>query len=169
MGRLLTYNALEMSFRIFSIKKDPDCPVCGERPSITELIDYEEFCGVPAHDRSSRESDSERFGATPITPEQLRQRILDGKRMCILDVREPHELEISRIREVESINIPARQVLERMNELDTADYIVVLCRFGLQSLKVIRELQKHGFKKVYNLEGGINRWALEIDNSLPLY
>ena len=169
VGRLLTYNALEMSFGIFSIKKDPDCPVCGEHPSITEPIDYEEFCGVPAHDRGSAETASERFGVAPITPKQLKRRIVEGKRVCILDVREPHELEISRIREVESINIPYRQVLERMNELDTAQDIVVLCRFGLQSLKVIRELQKHGFKKIYNLEGGINRWALEIDNSLPLY
>lgn len=164
IGRLLTYDALEMNFKFFKIKKDPDCPVCGEQPSITELIDYEEFCGMPSHDRNL-----EAFGITPITPRQLKQRILSGNRICLLDVRESHELEISRIREIESINIPHHQILERMNELDTSQDIVVYCRFGLQSLKVIRELQKHGFKKIYNLEGGINRWALEIDDSLPLY
>jgi len=169
VGRLLTYNALEMSFRLFDIKKDSECPVCGEQPSIKELIDYEEFCGMPAHDRSSRVMSAESIGATPITPKQLKQRIEDGKRICLLDVREPHELEISRIREVESLNIPQHQVLERMNELDTSQDIVVFCRFGLQSIKVIRELQKHGFTKLYNLEGGINRWAHEVDPSLPLY
>ena len=169
VGRLLNYNALEMDFRLFDIRKDPDCPVCGEQPSIRELIDYEEFCGMPAHDRSSRAASAESIGATSMTPKQLKQRFVEAQRVCLLDVREPHELEISRIREVESINIPHYQVLERMNELDTSQDIVVLCRFGLQSLKVIRELQKHGFKKLYNLEGGINRWAHEIDDSLPLY
>lgn len=169
IGRLLTYNALEMNFRFFDIKKDSECPVCGEKPSIKELIDYEEFCGMPAHDRNFRDMSAESIGATPITPGQLKQRIEDGQRMCLLDVREPHELEISRIRDIETINIPHQQVLERMNELDTSQDIVVFCRFGLQSLKVIRELQKHGFKKLYNLEGGINRWAHEIDHSLPLY
>ena len=169
IGRLLTYNALEMSFKLFNIKKYSACPVCGEQPSIKELIDYEEFCGMPAHDRSSRMMSAESIGATPITPKQLKQRMEDGKRVCLLDVREPHELEISRIQEFESINIPRHQVLERMNELDTSQDIVVFCRFGLQSLSVIQELQQHGFKKLYNLEGGINRWASEIDTSLPLY
>jgi molybdopterin/thiamine biosynthesis adenylyltransferase/rhodanese-related sulfurtransferase len=169
IGRLLTYNALEMDFRFFNIRKDPGCPVCGEQPSIKDLVDYEEFCGMPAHDRSSLAMDSESLGVMPMTPKQLKQRLVEGKRLCLLDVREPHELEISRIREAESINIPHRQVLQRMNELDTSQDIVVFCRFGLQSLKVIRELQKHGFKKLYNLEGGINRWAHEIDPALPLY
>jgi adenylyltransferase/sulfurtransferase len=104
-----------------------------------------------------------------MTPEQLKQRLAGDKRLCLLDVREPHELEISRIKESESINIPHSRVIERMNELDTSREIVVFCRFGLQSLKVIRTLQNHGFEKLYHLEGGINRWAAEIDPSLPLY
>jgi len=169
IGRLLTYSALEMSFKLFNLKKDPGCPVCGDRPSITELIDYEEFCGMPAHGLSSRVMSAESIGAIPITPRQLKQRIESGKPFCLLDVREPHELEISRIREIESVNIPRNQLLERMNELDTSQDIVVICRFGLQSLHAIRELQKHGFRKLHNLEGGINRWANEIDQSLPLY
>lgn len=108
-------------------------------------------------------------GVRTLTPEQLKQRIAVNKRLCLLDVREPHELEISRIKAAESINIPRNQVLERMNELDTSREIIVFCRFGLQSLKVVRTLQKHGFEKLYHLEGGINRWAIEIDPSLPIY
>ncbi len=169
IGKLLTYNALEMDFKFFNIRRNPECPVCGDQPTIKELIDYEEFCRMPAHDRSPWAVRSESSGITPITAKELNQRLSDGERICLLDVREPHELEISRIRDVESINIPQNQVLERMNELDTSLEIVVFCRFGLQSLKVIRELQKHGFRKLYNLEGGINRWALDIDPSQPLY
>jgi adenylyltransferase/sulfurtransferase len=169
IGRLLVYSALEMNFKIFDIRRDPDCPICGEKPSIKDLVDYEEFCGAPAHDRSSRATSAERLGIASMTPRQLKQRFIEGRRICLLDVRETHELEISRIREVECIHIPHHRVLERMNELDTSQDIVVLCRFGLQSLQVIRQLQEHGFKKLYNLEGGINRWALDIDPSLPLY
>jgi molybdopterin/thiamine biosynthesis adenylyltransferase/rhodanese-related sulfurtransferase len=169
VGRLLTYNALDVDFRIFNIRKDPECPVCGRTPSITELVDYEEFCGFPAHDRGTAGSPVAVAGVTPITPEELKAQLAEGKGLCLLDVREPHELEISRIREVDCVNIPHNRILERMNELDTSQDIVVVCRFGLQSLKVIRTLQKHGFRKLRNLEGGINRWALEIDPSLPLY
>lgn len=169
VGRLLTYNALDVDFKIFNIGKDPECPVCGEAPSITELIDYEEFCGYPAHDRGPGENPPDTSGIKLITPGQLKERISQGARLWLLDVREPHELEISRIKEAESINIPHNQILERMNELDTSREIVVFCRFGIQSLKVIRTLRKHGFTKLCHLEGGINRWAFEIDPSLPLY
>jgi len=169
VGRLLTYNALEVDFKIFNIRADPECPVCGEKPVINELIDYEEFCGYPLHDRSPGGMHPDTAGVRTLTPEQLKQRLAVNKRLCLLDVREPHELEISRIKAAESINIPRNQVLERMNELDTSREIIVFCRFGLQSLKVVRTLQKHGFEKLYHLEGGINRWAIEIDPSLPIY
>jgi len=169
VGRLLTYNALDVDFRIFQVRKDPECPVCGENPSITTLIDYEEFCGSPAHDSGREEDRQDIPGITYSTPGQLKQRISEGERLWFLDVREPHELKISRMKEGKCINIPHNQVIERMNELDTSQEIVVFCRFGLQSLKVIRTLKKHGFKKLSHLEGGINRWALEVDSSLPLY
>jgi len=169
VGRLLTYNALEVDFKLFNIKKDPECPVCGENPSIKELIDYEEFCGYPAHDRRVEDASSNIAGVVPLTPKQLKQRIAEGGRFCLLDVREPHELEISQIREVESINIPRHEILERMNELDTSRNVVVMCRFGLQSLKVVRTLKEHGFTKLFHLEGGINRWAIDVDPSLPVY
>lgn len=169
VGRLLTYNALDVDFKTFNIRKDPECPVCGENPSIKELIDYEEFCGHPAHDRRLEESASNLSGIAFVTPLQLKEQISKGKRFCFLDVREPHELEISRIKEEEYINIPRHEILERMNELDTSREIVVLCRFGLQSLKVIRTLKEHGFEKLHHLEGGINRWAIDVDPTQPVY
>jgi len=169
IGRLLVYNAIKMDFHFVNIRKNPDCQVCGEKPTIRELIDYEEFCRMPAHDHSVWAKGTDSSEELSVTPGQLKQRLEDGERVFLLDVREPHELEISQIREVVSINIPHYEVLERMNELDTSQEIVVFCRFGLQSLKVVRELQKHGFKKLHNLDGGINRWALDVDPSLPLY
>jgi adenylyltransferase/sulfurtransferase len=169
VGRLLTYNALDVDFKIFNIRKDPECPVCGENPSIRELINYEEFCGHPAHDRRLEESASNIAGIAFATPLQLKEQIAKGKHFCFLDVREPHELEISRIGEPDCINIPRHEILERMNELDTSREIVVLCRFGLQSLKVIRTLKEHGFTKLHHLEGGINRWAIDVDPTLPVY
>lgn len=169
IGKLLIYNALEMRFITVTVKKDPDCPVCGERPTITEPIDYEEFCGMPAHDRSAWMRQQDHPDVDYITPGRLKERLDSGEEIILLDVREPHELEISEIRERASINIPHHNVLERMNELDTSKEIVVFCRFGLQSMKVVRELQKHGFRKLRNLEGGINRWAIDVDPSLPLY
>jgi len=169
IGRLLTYNALEVDFRLFNIRKESECPVCGENPSIKKLIDYEEFCGYPAHDRAASETPSDVSGVVSITPLELKRKISEGMRLCLLDVRESHELDISRIREAECINIPVKQVLERMNELDTSREIVVFCRFGLQSLKAVRILKEHGFTKLHHLEGGISRWAIEIDPSLPVY
>jgi molybdopterin/thiamine biosynthesis adenylyltransferase/rhodanese-related sulfurtransferase len=168
-GRLLIYNALEMDFRFVKIRKDPDCPVCGDHPTIRDLIDYEEFCRMPAHDHSVWAKRHDDLGVPSITPRQLKQRLENGDRICLLDIREPHELEISQIQEIKSIHIPRNEVLERMNELDTSQDVVVFCRFGLQSIKTVRQLQDHGFKKLYNLEGGINRWAADVDPSLPLY
>jgi len=168
-GKLLIYNALEMDFRFVKIRKDPDCPVCGDHPTIRDLIDYEEFCRMPAHDHSAWAKRHDELGVPSITPKQLKQRLENGDRICLLDIREPHELEISQIQEIKSIHIPRNEVLERMNELDTSQDVVVFCRFGLQSIKTVRQLQDHGFKKLYNLEGGINRWAADVDPSLPLY
>jgi molybdopterin/thiamine biosynthesis adenylyltransferase/rhodanese-related sulfurtransferase len=169
IGRLLTYSALDVDFKLFNIRKDPECPICGKHPSIKELIDYEEFCGYPAHDRVPGVDSADVIGVPSITPAQLKERISGGERFCLLDIREPHELEISRIRDVECINIPRHQILERMNELDTSREVVVFCRFGLQSLKAVRTLKENGFTKIHHLEGGINRWAIDVDPSLPVY
>lgn len=170
IGRLLLYDALNMSFDEVRLRKNPNCPICGNNPTITELIDYEEFCGMPAHDRSLYASATNGSGnVLAITPEELKQRLDAGEDLFILDVREPHEWDISNLQGLGAVLIPKGKVLERMGELDTAREMIVHCRTGARSADVIRELQKHGFRKMYNLEGGINRWAEEVDTSLPTY
>jgi adenylyltransferase/sulfurtransferase len=170
IGRLLLYDALNMSFDEVRLRKNPNCPVCGENPTLTELIDYEQFCGMPAHDHSLYTTATNGSGSVPaITPLELKQRLDTGEELLILDVREPHEWDISNLDDMGAVLIPKGKVLEQMGELDTAREIVVHCRTGARSADVIRELQKHGFRKLLNLEGGINRWAKEVDNSLPTY
>ncbi|CUS02938.2 putative adenylyltransferase/sulfurtransferase MoeZ [Includes: Sulfur carrier protein CysO adenylyltransferase; Sulfur carrier protein CysO sulfurtransferase] [Candidatus Promineifilum breve] len=168
IGRLLLYDATAMSFDEVRLRKNPACPICGENPTITELIDYEQFCGMPAHDHS--EFAAQTNGRIPaITPLELKQRLDAGDDLFILDVREPHEWEISNLDSLGAVLIPKGQILERLNELDTAREMVVQCKTGGRSADVIWQLQRHGFKKLLNLEGGINRWAQEVDPSLPTY
>ena len=168
IGRLLLYDATAMSFDEVRLRKNPACPICGDNPTITELIDYEQFCGMPAHDHS--EFAAQTNGRIPaITPIELKQRLDAGDDLFILDVREPHEWEISNLDSLGAVLIPKGQILERLNELDTAREMVVQCKTGGRSADVIWELQRHGFKKLLNLEGGINRWAKEVDPSLPTY
>jgi adenylyltransferase/sulfurtransferase len=170
IGRLLLYDALNMSFDEVRLRKNPNCPVCSKNPTLTELIDYEQFCGMPAHDRSLYTTATNGSGSIPaITPLELKQRLDAGEDLFILDVREPHEWDISNLDDLGAVLIPKGKVLEHMGELDTAREIVVHCRTGARSADVIRELQKHGFRKLLNLEGGINRWAKEVDTSLPTY
>ena len=170
IGRLLLYDALSMTIDEVRLRKNPDCPVCGDNPTLTELIDYEQFCGVPAHDNSLYQSDAESGAGVPqMTPVELKERLDHGDDLLIVDVREPHEWEISNLEPLGAILIPQGQILNRMGELDTAREIVVQCRSGQRSAAVIADLQDHGFKKLHNLDGGINRWAREIDRSLPIY
>ena len=171
IGRLLLYDALSMNFDYVRLRKNPNCPVCSENPTLTELIDYEQFCGMPAHDRSLYvSSENGQSDAVPqMTPAELKARLDKGDHLFILDVREPHEWEISNLSDLGTLLIPKGQVLERMGELDTAQEMVVHCRTGVRSADVIRQLREHGFKKMWNLDGGINRWAKEVDDSLPTY
>jgi adenylyltransferase/sulfurtransferase len=170
VGRLLLYDALDMTFDEVRLQKNPACPVCGEKPTLTELIDYEQFCGVPAHDHSLYLADQEEGEGVPeITPKELKDRLDEGEDLLIVDVREPHEWDISNLEPLGAVLIPQGQVIDHLGELDTAREIVVQCRSGARSAAVVRELQKHGYRKLYNLEGGINRWAREVDNSLPIY
>ncbi|MFN2137078.1 MAG: molybdopterin-synthase adenylyltransferase MoeB [Candidatus Promineifilaceae bacterium] len=170
IGRLLLYDALEMSFDEVRLRKNPDCPVCGPNPTVTALIDYEQFCGVPAHDHSlyatADESDAD---LREITPQELKRRLAAGESLQIVDVREPHEWQIANLENEGAILVPQGQVLNHLGELDMARDIVVMCRSGQRSAAVIRELQKHGFQRLYNLEGGINEWARTVDYSLPIY
>jgi adenylyltransferase/sulfurtransferase len=161
-----------MSFDEVRLRKNPNCPVCSENPTLTELIDYEQFCGMPAHDRSLYVTSANGSGAKEIpqmTPKELKARLDQGDPLFILDVREPHEWEISNLASLGAVLIPKGQVLDRMNELDTASEIVVQCRTGARSADVVGLLQEHGFNKLHNLDGGINQWAREVDKSLPVY
>ena len=169
VGRLLLYDALNMEFTEVQLRKNPNCPACGPNPTVTELIDYEQFCGMPAHDHSLYFSGEEGEAVPQITPLELKQRLAAGEDLFILDVREPHEWEISNLSHLGAKLIPKGDVVARMNELDTAVEMVVQCRTGVRSADVIRELKKHGFKKMSNLEGGINRWAREVESTIPVY
>lgn len=169
VGRLLLYDALNLEFNEVRLRKNPSCPVCGDEPALTELIDYEQFCGAPAHDRSMYFSGDNGQEVEQITPLELSQRLEKGENLHILDVREPVEWDISNLSHLGAVLIPQGQVLERMGELDTAAEIVVQCRSGVRSANIILQLKKHGFRKLLNLEGGINRWAAEVDPSLPRY
>jgi adenylyltransferase/sulfurtransferase len=172
IGRLMLYDALNMEFDEVRLRKNPNCPVCGENPTVTELIDYEEFCGVPAHDNSLYTAgvNGDLLAAVPqISPSDLKERLDAGEHLFILDVREPHEWEISNLSEFGAILIPKNQVLTRMSELDTAQEIIVQCRTGGRSAQIVQLLQEHGFKKLHNLDGGINRWATEVDPKVPVY
>ncbi len=164
IGKLLLYNALDMSFDFVTLKKNPKCRVCGPNADVTELIDYEEFCGVPGHDHEDEGS----AGADwDISASDLRSRLSSTSSLLLLDVREPHELAISALRG--SMNIPLGQLAARLSELDSAREMVVFCKAGTRSARALELLVSAGFKKVKNLKGGINAWARDVDTSLPVY
>lgn len=162
VGRLLLYNALDMSMEFVKLRKNPKCRVCGPQADIRGLIDYEEFCGVPGHDHDTG-SAGERFD---ITAPELADR-LRSNGLFLLDVREPHELEISRL--PNAVNIPLGSLAAHLAELDSAREMVVFCKSGTRSARALELLASAGFRKVKNLKGGINAWAREVDGSLPVY
>jgi adenylyltransferase/sulfurtransferase len=163
IGKLLLYNALDMSFDFVKLKKNPNCRVCGPNADIKELIDYEEFCGMPSHDHDDASTDS----SLDISSLDLKSRLTLDPKLTLLDVREPHELEISAISN--AINIPLGQLAGRLAELNTADDMIVFCKAGTRSMRAIELLSSAGFKKLKNLKGGINAWAKEVDTNLPIY
>ena len=163
VGKLLLYNALDMSFEYVKLKKNPKCAMCGENPTIKELIDYEAFCGVPGHDHEGEEADSGR----DIDVFTLDDRLHGEHPPFLLDVREPHELEISQLPNAK--NIPLGTLAARLSELDTAQDMVIFCKSGSRSMRALELLTSAGFKKVKNLKGGINAWAQQVDSDLPVY
>ncbi len=169
IGRLMLYDALGMTVDEVKLRKNPNCPICGDNPTITELIDYEQFCGMPAHDHSLYLGSEEGDSVPQISPAELKARLDNGDNLFILDVRETHEWDISNLAHLGAKLIPKGEVVERMGELDTAREMIIQCRSGARSAAIIRELRKHGFKKMWNLDGGINRWATEIDTTIPTY
>src|SRR5512141_3187030 len=162
IGRLLLYNALDMSFDCVKLKKNPKCKVCGAEPEITELIDYDAFCGVPGHDHD----DGSAGAGYDISAGELAAR-LQQNHLKLLDVREPHELQISSL--PGAVNIPLGTLAARLSELDSAQDMVVFCKSGTRSARALELLASAGCKKVKNLKGGINAWAKEVDPSLPIY
>ena len=163
IGKLLIFDALALSFEELRLKKNPNCRVCSENPEVTELIDYEAFCGVPGHDREHDLLSSE----FEIEPKELAARLAKGDRVRLIDVREPHELEISRIEGAELI--PLGSLASRMHELDSSEDMVLFCKSGSRSARAVELLAGAGFRKQKNLRGGINAWARQVDPSLPLY
>jgi adenylyltransferase/sulfurtransferase len=156
IGRLLLFDALEMEFREVRLGKDPRCPVCGETPTVTTLIDYEVFCGVGAP------------APLPAGPEISVRQLADVRdRVLLVDVRDPHELEIARI--PGSVNIPLGRFRDRFSELDRDADIVVHCRSGVRSARAAKILRDAGYPRVRNLTGGILAWSEEIDPSVPKY
>ena len=163
IGRLMLYNALDMSFEFVKLRKNPRCKVCGPDPEVTELIDYEAFCGVPGHDHE----EGAVGGGWDIEAPELAERLQNGNHIHLIDVREPHELEISHIEGAQLI--PLGQLASRLSELDSAEEMVLFCKAGTRSARALELLVSAGFRKVKNLKGGINAWAREVDPSLPIY
>lgn len=162
-GRLLLFDALGLKFRELKLQKDPDCPVCGPNPTVTELIDYEQFCGVQLMPEECCT-----IGEWDLTAKELDQRLQeDGAPPVLLDVREPHEAMICQI--AGSKLMPLSQLPELVNQLDTEDEHVVYCHVGLRSMEALRFLRTCGFEKVKNLAGGITGWATLIEPEMPVY
>jgi sulfur-carrier protein adenylyltransferase/sulfurtransferase len=161
VGRLLLVNALTMEFRTVRLRKDPTCPACGTR-TITELIDYDEYCGTPGG-----EVHYDRNGITEITPRELAEQIRAGADVDLIDVREPGEWEVARLPGARLL--PLGELPASMATLDSAREIVVMCRSGQRSASAARQLQAAGFRKVKNLAGGILRWSDEVDPTVPKY
>jgi molybdopterin/thiamine biosynthesis adenylyltransferase/rhodanese-related sulfurtransferase len=161
VGRLLLFDALSMRFRELKLRKNPDCPVCGTRPTITKLIDYAEFCGVRCEETPAPAST-----VPEITPRELKARLDRGDNLFILDVREPHEYQICNIG---GYLIPLGDLSKRVNELDSSREIVTHCRSGKRSAEASEFLRQAGFRKVLNLKGGILAWSDEVDPSVPKY
>ena len=163
IGRLVHFDALKMKFREFKLRRDPKCPVCSENPTITELIDYEQFCGIP-------QAAAEEAAEAPVptmTVVDLKKKIDAHEKFVLLDVREKFEWDIGRI--PGAILIPLGELPSRMSELDSADDIVLHCKSGVRSAKALKLLREAGFGKLTNLEGGILAWAEQIDPSVPKY
>ena len=161
IGRLLLYDALGMGFREMKLRKDPNCPVCGENPTVTELIDYQEFCGIPQAGAAE-----EANGVPEITVGELKAKMDSDEDINVLDVREPHEYEVANI----GVKlIPLGELPQRLAELDQDEYFVIHCKTGARSGRAVKLLQDAGFQNVYNVRGGITAWSEEVDPSVPKY
>jgi adenylyltransferase/sulfurtransferase len=160
IGRLLLVDALAMRFRELKLRKNPDCPVCGTHPTVTKLIDYNEFCGIRGEEAAVTANVPE------IQPEELKAKLDGGEDVFVLDVREPHEYQICNIN---GYLIPLGDLPKRVHELDSSREIVAHCRSGVRSAKAVDFLRQSGFRKVKNLAGGILAWSDKVDPTMPKY
>jgi molybdopterin/thiamine biosynthesis adenylyltransferase/rhodanese-related sulfurtransferase len=163
VGRLLLYNALDMTFEYVKLKKNPGCKVCGPHPEVIALIDYNEFCGVPGLEHAEGSAGRE----WDITAGELSAQLQSGRPLHLIDVREPHELAISHINGAQ--NIPLGELAGWLSKLDSSQEFVLFCKTGSRSRRALEILVSAGFRKVKNLQGGINAWAQEIEKFLPVY
>ncbi len=161
VGRLLLYDALAMRFRELKLRRNPECPVCGDHPTIHELIDYQQFCGIPnqPHEPVAVEGD--------IEPTEVKAKMDRGDQFVLIDVREPHEYQICSIPNAKLI--PLGDLPKRVNELDSADEIIAHCKSGMRSAKAVEFLKQAGFRKVRNMKGGILAWSDKVDPTVPKY
>jgi adenylyltransferase/sulfurtransferase len=159
VNRLMLYDALSMRFRELKLRRNPNCPVCGDHPTVTELIDYEHFCGITP--------EPETFTSHEIMPVEVNTWLHSDDPPFLLDVREPNEWEIGHL--PDAMRISVNELQGRMNELDTAREMVVYCRSGMRSGRAVDMLRAAGFRKVKNMTGGILRWSDDVDPSVPKY
>ena len=162
IGRLLLVNALDMKFRELKLRKNPECPVCGTNPSVTKLIDYDQFCGIVPEQKAAPVQN----GIPQMTVKEYKQRRDSGEDLFLLDVREPFEYQIAQIG---GHLIPLGDLPQRVGELDPQREIVVQCKSGGRSQRAAEFLKRNGFEKVHNLAGGITAWSNEIDPSVRKY
>jgi len=161
VGRLLLFNALDMKFRELKLRRDPECPVCGDHPTITELIDYEMFCGIVHEPEPTANPDE-------VTVQDMKQALENpALGIRVVDVREPDEYEIARVAGVPLL--PLSQLTERFTELDPNQQYYLHCKAGVRSLKALNFLRQQGFKYVKSVKGGISAWSEEIDRNVPRY
>lgn len=162
LNRLLLFNALDMKFRELKLRRDPLCPVCGDHPSITKLIDYEQFCGIVPEAKNPTANPDE------VTVQEMKKALDEASlNIRVIDVRDPDEYQIAHINGVPQI--PLGSLPQRFTELDPNQMIYLHCKSGMRSLKALKFLREQGFKHVKSVKGGINAWAEEIDHSVPKY
>jgi len=162
VGRLLLFNALDLKFRELKLRRDPECPVCGEHPSIKELIDYEQFCGIPPEPANPAVNPDE------VTVQDMKKALDNpGLGIKVIDVRESDEYEIARVNGVPLL--PLSQLAQRFTELDPNQHYYLHCKGGVRSLKALGFLRQQGFKYLKSVKGGITAWSDEIDSSVPRY
>jgi sulfur-carrier protein adenylyltransferase/sulfurtransferase len=165
-GRLLIIDALKMKFRELRLSRDPACPVCGDNPTVTELIDYERFCGVETETEGRNGMANDQ---ADISAPQLKELFDRGEKVTLIDVREPHEWEIGNLGPQGARLIPLGELAQRYQEIESEGHVVVYCRTGARSGRAAEFLRQQGYDTVSNLEGGIRAWSDEVDPSIPKY